>query len=230
MAPRILLIEDDRTLAPLVCRFLEGHGLEVAWAEDGEVGWGAFEAEPPDLVVLDLMLPGRDGLTLCRQIRAEDREVGILMLTARGDEVDRVVGLEIGADDYLTKPFSLRELLARIRAILRRTAGPAEAAGAGARRIGPFVLDPERRTLSRKGRPIDLTRSELDILELLTRRPGRVYRRDELLEGVRGGETDAFDRAVDTHIRNLRCKLEEDPSDPRLIVTVWGVGYRWAAE
>lgn len=231
-APRVLLIEDDRTLAPLVRRYLEDHGLEVRWAEDGDRGWREVQAFAPDLVVLDLMLPGRDGLTLCRDIRARGG-TGILMLTARGDETDRVVGLELGADDYLSKPFSLRELLARIRAVLRRTGGSADeprerGAGAGARAVEPFVLDPEQRTLTRDGRAIELTRSEFDLLELLTRRPGRVYRREELLERVRGGETEAYDRAVDTHVSNLRRKLEADPKNPELIATVWGVGYRWA--
>lgn len=226
-APRVLLIEDDHTLAPLVCRFLEDHGFAVRWAEDGDRGWAAFRESPPDLVVLDLMLPGRDGLTLCRQIRAAHR-TGIVMLTARGDETDRVVGLELGADDYLTKPFSLRELLARLRAVLRRTGEAPEPAGAGPRTLGPFLLDPARRRLTHGDTAIELTRSEFDILELLTRRPGRVYRREELLEGVRGGETDALDRAVDSHVSNLRRKLERDPRHPEWIETVWGVGYRWA--
>jgi two-component system phosphate regulon response regulator OmpR len=227
MNPRILLVEDDRKLAPLVQRFLEDHHFEVTWTADGNEGWREYELLDPDLVILDLMLPGRDGLTLCRQIRAASR-AGILILTAKGDETDRVVGLELGADDYLTKPFSLPELLARIRAILRRCRPAAQDEPTADRSIGPFAIDSSRRRLLRSGTPIDLTRSEFDILERLTRRPGRVFNREELLEEVRGGETEAFYRAVDTHISNLRAKLEVDPKNPVFIETVWGVGYRWA--
>jgi DNA-binding response OmpR family regulator len=227
MPNRILLVEDDRKLAPLVRSFLEDHHFEVAWAADGDRGWREFERLEPDLVVLDLMLPGRDGLTLCRQIRAGGRGAGILMLTAKGEESDRVIGLELGADDYLTKPFGLPELLARVRAILRRCGAVAEEAQAAARTVGPFSIDASRRSLSRAGVVIELTRSEFDIVHRLTARPGRVFSRDELLQEVRGGETAAFDRAVDSHISNLRAKLEADPRNPEFIQTVWGVGYRW---
>lgn len=233
MTQRILLVEDDRKLAPLVRDFLEDHHFEVAWAADGDEGWRQLERFEPHLVVLDLMLPGRDGLTLCRQIRAMGQgpgDIGILILTAKGDETDRVVGLELGADDYLPKPFGLAELLARIRAILRRCQPgnvESEAASSDLRMLGPLRLDLERRELSRDGVPIELTRSELDILERLTRSPGRVFRRDELLQEIRGGETEAYDRAVDSHISNLRAKIEDDPKKPRCIKTVWGVGYRW---
>lgn len=227
MTQRILLVEDDSKLAPLVRSYLEDNHFEVAWAADGDKGWGDFERFKPDLVILDLMLPGRDGLTLCRQIRDAGR-AGILILTAKGDETDRVVGLELGADDYLTKPFGLPELLARIRAILRRCySAPVDEQDTN-RTIGPFAIDASRRMLFQNGTPIELTRSEFDILERLTRRPGRVFGRDELLEEVRGGETEAFYRAVDTHISNLRAKIEIDPKNPVYIETVWGVGYRWA--
>ncbi len=227
MTHRILLVEDDRKLAPLVRGFLEDHHFEVAWAADGDEGWREFERLDPDLVVLDLMLPGRDGLTLCRQIRAGSR-AGVLILTAKGDETDRVVGLELGADDYLTKPFGLPELLARVRAILRRCRPTAGKEPAAVRTVGPFAIDVSRRTLSRAGTPIELTRSEFDILDRLTRKPGRVFSREQLLHEVRGGETEAFDRAVDSHISNLRAKIEADPKNPEFIKTVWGVGYRWA--
>ena len=224
---RILLVEDDRKLAPLVRQFLEDNHFQVAWAADGDQGWHDFERLEPDLVVLDLMLPGRDGLTLCRQIRGAGG-AGILILTAKGDEADRVVGLELGADDYLTKPFGLPELLARVRAILRRYRPPTEKQPTAIRTIGPFTIDIDGRSLSRTGTPIELTRSEFDILERLTRSPGRVFDRDDILEVVRGGETEAFDRAVDRHISNLRAKIEDDPKNPEFIQTVWGVGYRWA--
>ena len=226
MADRILLVEDDRKLAPLVQRFLEDNHFQVAWAADGDKGWRDFERIEPDLVVLDLMLPGRDGLTLCRQIRDAGR-VGILILTAKGDEADRVVGLELGADDYLTKPFGLPELLARIRAILRRYRPPEQDDSNAVRTFGPFTIDLDGRTLLRSGRAVELTRSEFDILERLTRSPGRVFAREDILEVVRGGDTEAFDRAVDRHISNLRAKIEDDPKHPEYIQTVWGVGYRW---
>ncbi len=227
VADRILIIEDDRKLAPLVQRFLEDNHFQVSWAADGDRGWREFERLEPNLVVLDLMLPGRDGLTLCRQIRDAGR-AGILILTAKGDEADRVVGLELGADDYLTKPFGLPELLARIRAILRRYRPPTDGSPTAVRTIGPFTIDLDGRSLVRSGIPIELTRSEFDILERLTRSPGRVFARADLLDAVRGGETAAFDRAVDRHISNLRAKIETDPKNPEFIQTVWGVGYRWA--
>jgi two-component system phosphate regulon response regulator OmpR len=226
MTDRILLIEDDRKLAPHVERFLKDHHYTVAWAADGDRGWEEYRRFVPDLVILDLMLPGRDGLTLCRQIR-EDGRTGILILTAKGDQSDRVVGLELGADDYLTKPFGLPELLARVRAILRRCRIQDAPVTAEIRSMGPFTLDRMRRTLMQADSPIELTRSEFDILERLTRTPGRVFSRDELLQEVRGGETGAFDRAVDSHISNLRAKIEVDPKKPKYIQTVWGVGYRW---
>jgi len=223
---RILLIEDDRELAPLVRSFLEDHHFEVAWAADGERGWSEVGRFGPDLVVLDLMLPGRDGLTLCKEIRAAGR-TGILILTAKGDESERIVGLELGADDYLTKPFSLRELLARIRAVLRRYRLPAEGDEEAVRSLGPFTVDLGSRALTREDRHVELTRSEFDLLERMTRWPGRVFTREELLDAVRGGETGAFDRAVDRHISNLRAKIEPDPKRPQFVQTVWGVGYRW---
>jgi len=228
MTTEILLVEDDRKLATLVRRFLEDHEFVVTAAVDGDQGWQEIQRRSFDLVVLDLMLPGRDGLTLCRQIR-EAGGSGILILTAKGSQADRVLGLELGADDYLTKPFGLPELLARVRAILRRVRPGKEAAPKGTRAVGPFRIDRQCRTVLRAGTSIDLTRSEFDILDRLSRNPGRVFRRDELLEQIRGGSTDAFDRAVDSHVSNLRAKIEEDPRHPAFIQTVWGVGYRWAA-
>ena len=226
MTDRILLVEDDRKLAPLVRGFLEDHHFEVSWAADGDQGWRDFQSLEPDLVVLDLMLPGRDGLTLCKEIRAVGR-AGILILTAKGDESDRIVGLELGADDYLTKPFSLPELLARARAILRRYRLSATGESESVRRVGPFAIDCSSRTLAHEEHSIELTRTEFDLLDRMTRTPGRVFTREELLDAVRGGETGAFDRAVDRHISNLRAKIESDPKDPQFVQTVWGVGYRW---
>ncbi len=230
MSPTILLVEDDKKLAPLVQRFLEDHHFKVIWAADGEAGWQEYQRHSPDLVILDLMLPGKDGLSLCREIRAAGNP-GVIILTAKGDEMDRILGLELGADDYLTKPFSLPELQARIRAILRRSQRieSQEEDHNLSRIFGEFTLDLEARALSRAGESIELTRSEFDILERLTRRPGKVFGRNELLESVRGGETEAFDRAVDQHISNLRSKIEADARQPVFIQTVWGVGYRWGS-
>lgn len=226
MADRILLVEDDRVLAPLVQTFLQDHHFDVSWAADGEQGWRDFTRTEPDLVVLDLMLPGRDGLSLCKEMRAAG-DTGILILTAKGDESERIVGLELGADDYLTKPFSLRELLARIRAVLRRYRLPTSEEADTVRSIGPFTVDLGCRALARGTRSVELTRTEFDLLERMTRWPGRVFTREELLDAVRGGVTGAFDRAVDRHVSNLRAKIEVDPKQPEFVQTVWGVGYRW---
>lgn len=218
----ILLVEDDEGLAPLVVRHLTESGHRVAWVAGAADAWDRLRAGGVDMVVLDLMLPGEDGLSLCRRIRRE-HAVGVIMVTARGQEADRILGLRLGADDYLAKPFSLWELEARILAVLRRL----PAAGAPPpRRAGPFAVDPSRRTATMGGRVLDLTRSEYDLLERFVSDPGRVFTRQDLLECVRGGETDALDRAVDTHVSNLRRKLEPDPKAPRHLKTVWGVGYR----
>ncbi|MFT5477409.1 MAG: DNA-binding response OmpR family regulator [Planctomycetota bacterium] len=201
----------------------------VSWSADGDQGARDFERLKPDLVVLDLMLPGRDGLTLCKEFRAAGN-TGILILAAKGDESDRIVGLELGADDYLAKPFSLSELLARIRSVLRRYRMSSADDTDTVREIGPFTIDTERRSLERENQTIILTRTEFDLLERVTRWPGHVFTREDLLDAVRGGETEAFDRAVDRHISNLRAKIELDAKDPKFVLTVWGVGYRWGAQ
>jgi len=227
MANKILLVEDDRRLAPLVQQFLEDHHYQVIWCGDGQRGLDRFRTERPDLVVLDIMLPGKDGFTFCQEIRRHHR-TPILMLTARGDESDRVLGLELGADDYLTKPFGLRELQARIKALLRRSTWTArrDDSGSQIREIGEFQLDLDQRLLLKGETQIELTRSEFDILDALSSHPGRVWHRNALLDRIKGGQGDAFDRSVDTHISNLRRKIEVDPKSPQYILTVWGVGYR----
>ena len=223
---QILLIEDDQTLAPLIVGYLQDHEFIVSWSLEGNSGWDAFLMAAPDAVILDLMLPGKDGLTLCRDIRARS-SVPILMLTARREEPDRVLGLDLGADDYLGKPFSLRELLARLRAILRRSAGIGHGMKSGTLGFGPFIVDLQGHRLLREGQEIDCTRGEFYILRLLLERAGRVVSREALLQAASGPETDSLQRAVDTHISNLRKKIEQDPKRPKRIKTIWGVGYRF---
>jgi DNA-binding response OmpR family regulator len=221
----LLLVEDDERLAPLVLRHLRESGFETAWAKSAKDADTILEREPVDLAILDIMLPGEDGLSFCRRLR-KSRDIGIVMVTARGEEADRIMGLGIGADDYLAKPFSLWELEARIKAVLRRYAKSVEPP---VKTIGPFSIDLEQRRVSRDGQMIDLTRSEFDLLAVMIGQPGIVFSRERLLETLQGGESGAFDRAVDTHVSNLRRKLEHDPKAPQHIKTVWGVGYRFEA-
>jgi DNA-binding response OmpR family regulator len=225
---RILLVEDDEGLAPLVVRHLRESGLETDWAGSAELArdW-LEEGRAYDLIVLDVMLPGEDGLSFCRRVR-KSHALPIIMVTARGETSDRIRGLEIGADDYLPKPFSLWELEARIRALLRLCGRMRDEEAPSARRdMGHIVLDLNNRAVERDQQSVELTRSEFDILDRLTRNPGAVLSREQLLACIKGGETEAFDRAVDTHISNLRQKLEDDPKNPKRLKTVWGVGYKF---
>jgi len=219
---RILVIDDDPGLTSLLAEYLQTRGLEVATAPDGEQGLATLRAGGVDLVILDVMLPGKDGFEICREIRAESR-VPVIMLTARGDELDRIVGLELGADDYLPKPFNPRELLARIGAVLRRKApNPQDSevySAAGLR------LDPERRELRVDGQAVELTTTEFEILRVLVASAGRIVPRERLMELARGPDWAAFERSVDVHISHLRRKLGDDPRAPRRIKTVRGVGY-----
>jgi DNA-binding response OmpR family regulator len=234
MGTRILLIEDERDIVELVRYHLEREGFQVVPAADGGAGLRRAREEPPDLVVLDLMLPGLDGLEVCRQLRRDPatRSLPILMLTAKADEVDRVVGLEVGADDYVVKPFSPRELVARVRALLRRAAerppgGPPP--GPPPLRAGPLVLDEGRHEVTVAGRPVDLTAKEFGLLAALMRARGRVLGRERLLEEVWGYQSAAEieSRTVDVHVRRLREKLGPEA---RRIVTVKAVGYRCETE
>jgi DNA-binding response OmpR family regulator len=223
-----LLVEDDEGLAPLVVRHLCESGLETDWAGSAELAQERLDSEQNyDLVVLDVMLPGEDGLSFCRRIR-KTRDLPIIMVTARGETSDRIRGLEIGADDYLPKPFSLWELEARIRALLRLCGRMrVQDDPMSQRELGDILIDVDHRAVQWRGNAIELTRSEFDILDRLTRHPGTVLSREQLLNCVRGGETEAFDRAVDTHISNLRQKLEVDAKSPQRLKTVWGVGYKF---
>jgi two-component system alkaline phosphatase synthesis response regulator PhoP len=226
----ILIIEDDPEIAAVVALNIEDMGLRVDHVAEGREGLKKALAGNYSLVVLDLMLPGLDGLAVCKAIREKDQRIPILMLTARAEEVDRVVGLEIGADDYLTKPFSVRELMARIRALLRRArAGgvPAgEAAGAPVV-IGGLAVDFEKRRVTLEGASVELTVKEFDLLGLFVRNPGRAYSRADILNLVWGYQFEGYEHTVNTHINRLRNKIEADPAQPRYLKTVWGVGYRF---
>jgi DNA-binding response OmpR family regulator len=224
----VLLVEDDLRLAALTREYLEGHGVAVVHVSDGKRGLSEAVAGRFDAVLLDLMLPGKDGLEVCRELRARS-DVPILVLTARGEEADRVMGLELGADDYLAKPFSPRELLARIRAVTRRAKGQAGPAR-GLVRVGGLTVDPAARRATLEGRELPLTGYEFALLEALARRAGRVLSREQLMELARGSAEDAFDRSIDVHVSRLRQKLGDDPKRPRLIKTVRGSGYVLAGE
>ncbi|MEM8997200.1 MAG: response regulator transcription factor [Acidobacteriota bacterium] len=223
--PRLLLIDDDRKLAALVLEYLEPQGFSVDTADDGPGGLERALADPPDLVILDLMLPGLDGLEVCRRLRARSA-VPILMLTARGDETDRIVGLELGADDYLPKPFNPRELLARIRAILRRVTVVPGGDGDGWVDVDGLRLDPGARRVVLDGRDVELTTSEFDLLLALALAAGRVLSRDQLLQEVHGPGWAAYSRSVDVHISRLRQKIEVDAKKPRRLKTIRGAGYQ----
>ena len=224
--PHILLVEDDREISQLVARYLRGNDLRVSLAGDGREMDRLLADARIDLIVLDLMLPGEDGLSICRRLRAQSG-VPILMLTAKGEEIDRIVGLEIGADDYLAKPFNPRELLARIRAVLRRGAGT-EREEDGARRLAfaGFVLDPDlRQLLNPDGAQVALTAAEFDLLHAMGLRPGRVLSRDQLLDLTQGRAPGPFERSIDVLISRIRQKIERDPRNPEMIKTIRSGGY-----
>ncbi|MBL8448177.1 MAG: response regulator transcription factor [Zoogloeaceae bacterium] len=229
MARKALVIEDDEDIARLVRMQLEGLACEVTLCHDGAQGLAKAQAREFDLVILDLMLPGLDGLSICRGIRAKDGPyTPILMLTAKSTELDRVLGLEMGADDYLTKPFSVLELTARVKAIFRRVdklaAPPAETKTLTA---DGMEIDTERRTVTVEGQPVELTAKEFDLLLQFARHPGRVFTRAQLLDQVWGYSHSGYEHTVNSHINRLRSKIEGDPNAPRFILTVWGVGYKF---
>ena len=215
----ILVVDDEPQIAEIAGDYLRHGGFDVITAGDGARALEIVRGRHADLVVLDLALPAIDGLDVAREIRRTS-DTPIIMLTARAQEEDRLRGLEIGADDYMTKPFSPRELVARVRAVLRRSEKPQPSAG--------LVIDEAKMKATRDGEPIDLTTTEFLIVSVLARAPGRVFTRAQLLDAVRGSDVDSFDRAIDTHIKNIRRKLERDPHKPRFILTVYGIGYKFA--
>lgn len=225
---RILIIEDERPLAEAVAFSLEKEGFRVDIALDGESGWRRCRGGGYDLVLLDLMLPGVDGMEICRRLRKES-DIPVIMLTAKDSDVDKVLGLEMGADDYVTKPFNMRELLARVKAVLRRWAREQEEAGGGLLRAGDIVLDRERHEVKVGGRVVEMPLMEYRLLELFMRHPGKALPREYLLSQVWEGDYYGQSKTLEVHIRRLREKIEADPSHPSRIITVRGVGYRFEA-
>lgn len=226
---KVLVVDDDSRIRELLRRYLTQEGFEVSLAEDGKALNRVLLRETADLIVLDLMMPGEDGLSICRRLRAANDRTPIIMLTAKDEDVDRIVGLEVGADDYLGKPFNPRELLARIHAVLRRRP-PVEAPGAPstdseAVNFGPYVFDLSARTLLRDGKDVALTTGEFAMLKALVRHPRQPLSREKLAQLARGREFKPFDRSLDVQISRLRKLIEQDASSPRYIQTVWGVGY-----
>ena len=231
MPRRILIIEDDKDLAQLLAGHLCDHSYEVDLAFDGDSGFLQAKSKSYNLIILDLMLPGLDGLEICRRIRARSNYTPILMLTSRTAELDRVLGLEIGADDYVIKPFSTRELIARVNAIFRRIEEmkfDQQIDKHSIIRVCGLIIDPERRKVSYKEKIIDLTVKEFDLLLHFAKHPGRVFTRSQLLEAVWGYRYNGYEHTVNAHINRLRAKIEEDLAQPRYILTVWGIGYKFA--
>ncbi len=223
---RILVVDDDRDMVRGLDDNLTLEGYEVLTASDGETGLTAALSQKPDLVILDILMPGMDGLDVCRRLRRQNKDVRILLLTAKGQETDKVLGLELGADDYLSKPFGLLELLARVKAQLRRSGAASRAAGY---RFGEVRVDPMRREVTRSGQLVEFTAKEFALLVYLLEHPGEALGRDHLLENIWGYEKYPTTRTVDNHILRLRKKLEPDPSNPRHFLTLHGVGYKFVA-
>jgi DNA-binding response OmpR family regulator len=229
MPRKILVVEDNRDLADLVSLHLRDLACDVTVVSDGLTALQRAQESPPDLIILDLMIPRMDGLEVCRRLRAEARYTPILMLTAKSSEMDRVLGLELGADDYVTKPFSIRELLARVKAIFRRAEGFARGDKARPARLvaADMVIDTEKRSVTVAGTSVDLTVKEFELLLQFARHPGRVYTRQQLLDLVWGRGHMGYEHTVNSHINRLRAKIERDPAKPAYVLTVWGVGYKF---
>jgi DNA-binding response OmpR family regulator len=223
--PTVLVVDDEPIVREVVVRYLRREGYRTLEAADGERARELLEHDPPNLVVLDVMLPGTDGLSLCRWIRARS-ELPVILLTARGEEADRIVGLELGADDYVTKPFSPRELAARVRTVLRRAAPPV--LGEARLMLGDLEIDASTREVTKRGEPVQLTALEFDLLWFLANNRRRVFSRSQLMDLVWGYEAALDTGTVTVHVRRLREKIEDEPSRPKLLETVWGVGYRFA--
>jgi DNA-binding response OmpR family regulator len=225
MSKKILVVDDEPRIVRVLKGYLESAGFQVIAAYDGTEALAAFRHEAPDLIVLDLMLPEVDGLDVARAIRRAS-DVPLIMLTARVDEADRLIGLELGADDYVTKPFSPREVVARVRAVLRRVGGAEPASRTLS--VGDIALDLDKRQVKVSGRQVELTPTEFDLLAALMESPGRIFSRMQLLDKVQGYTYEGYERTIDAHVKNLRQKIEEDPRHPGYILTVYGLGYKFA--
>ena len=229
----LLVVEDDENISSAISEYFSRAGYNVKTVEDGLMGVKSALEDPPDAVVLDLMLPKMDGLSVCRELREKANHLPILMLTAKDDVVDKVLGLEMGADDYITKPFSLRELEARIKSVLRRNRIPASLDGSKDEAPvvrGRLKIDPARREVTIGERQVDLTPKEFDLLRLFAGNPGRVFPRKYLLEKIWDYSYEGYDRTIDSHINRLRAKIEENPENPQMVLTVWGIGYKFSDE
>lgn len=230
MNEHLLLVEDDDAIAVALRLHLEDAGYRLHREADGQQAMAAIDRQRWDLVLLDLMLPGADGWEVCRHLRARHADVPVIMLSARSAEAHRVLGLDLGADDYVAKPFSMLELVARVRALLRRIEQMRSTTARPDIRFGPFLLDTVRRELLRDGTVVPLTLREFDLLHFLLKHPGRPFSRTELLQRVWGDGFDGYEHTVNSHINRLRSRIEDDPRNPRRVVTVWGVGYRFEPE
>jgi DNA-binding response OmpR family regulator len=229
----LLVVEDDENISSAISEYFSRAGYNVKTVEDGLMGVRSALDDPPDAVVLDLMLPKMDGLSVCRELREKANHLPILMLTAKDDVVDKVLGLEMGADDYITKPFSLRELEARIKSVLRRSRMPITSEGDTDETPivrGRLRIDPARREVTIGDRQVDLTPKEFDLLRLFATNPGRVFPRKYLLEKIWDYSYEGYDRTIDSHINRLRAKIEENPENPQMVLTVWGIGYKFSDE
>lgn len=227
---RLLVVDDDPGIRDLLCRYLTEQGYAVSAVKDGKAMDDWLSNNTADLVILDLMLPGEDGLSLARRLRSEHR-LPIIMISARSEDVDRIIGLEVGADDYLAKPFNPRELLARIRAVLRRNWPTDDSTSAASTYVfGPFRFEPDKRALFRDAIEVELSRAEFDLLNVFVRHPNRPLSRDFIMEDLGGYERDPFDRSIDVRVTRLRHKIEDDPAQPRYVRTVWGVGYQFSPD
>lgn len=230
MCKRILIVEDDADIAELLRLNLADLGFHIEVFNDGQKAWDHYRQHPFDLAILDLMLPGLDGLEVCKRIRNSTHyDTAILMLTSRSSELDRVLGLELGADDYLTKPFSLLELMARVKALLRRSGPEIPRHEEHRLDFGQLSIDPTRREVLRSGQMLDLTAKEFDLLHYFATNPGQVFSRMQLLDSVWGYSHEGYEHTVNSHMNRLRSKLEEDPKHPQYVKTVWGVGYQFVA-
>jgi len=223
MAKKILVVDDEKRIVAILKAYLERDGYQVSTAYDGRSALELARSNLPDLIILDLMLPEVSGWDVCRELRKES-DVPVIMLTARDDTTDKIIGLELGADDYVTKPFDPKEIISRVRAVLRRSEG--KAVSKATLNVGEIMIDTDKRLVRRSDRNIELTPIEFDLLRVLAENPGRVYSRMQLLDKVQGDAYEGYERTIDSHIKNLRKKLELDPEHPRYIITVYGVGYK----